>query len=101
MINKVFVVINIAIFFAIMIIPFYTEIKLLNLFLSYIASFVWCLMIGMIGIKSGIAIFLTGLYLTISFVYQSFEIDFNAIFGSLLGVIGALLLYFSRGMHLE
>ena len=83
------------------IIPFYTDAKFLNLFLSYISSFFWFLMIGMIGLKSGMAFFLAAFYFTISFVYHSFGIDSNAILGSLIGIVSALMLYFSRGMDIE
>tara|TARA_E500000331_G_scaffold354522_1_gene407699 strand:+ start:1225 stop:1530 length:306 start_codon:yes stop_codon:yes gene_type:complete len=101
MMSKLLTMVLIVVFFLMIVLPFYTEAIFLNLFFSYIISFLWFLMLGIIGIKTGITFFSLCLYLTILFIYQSFGLDWNVIIGSMIGVLSAITLYYLRGMNLE
>ena len=99
--KKILIFLNITVFFVIVILPFYTNFNFLKLYLSYLFSFFWFLMIALIGIKSGLAYFLFASYITFLFVFLSFIIDTNVILGSVIGPISACMFYLSRIINNE
>jgi hypothetical protein len=101
MIRKIFSIINISLFFMMILLPIYTDAIFLNMFLSYFFSFLWFMLILLIGLNAAPVYFLFASYIAGSIVYHSFGFDSNALIGSIAGISSAFMLYYTRGMDLE
>jgi len=101
MIRKIFSIINVSLFFIMILVPIYTDAIFLNMFLSYFFTFLWFMLILLISLNISSVYFLFASYITGSIVYQSFGFDCNALIGSIAGISSAFMLYYSRGMDLE
>lgn len=97
--NKFLAIIIFFIFAGILITPFYTNLTFISVFLAYITSFFWFLIIAVIGFKSLSSIFLAVLYASIVAIMISFTINKTFILIMTLGVISAILTFFSTEMH--
>lgn len=100
MINRILSIINISIFFIIFLLPFYTGTGF-KIFLAYILSFIWFMLILLIGFSMGFSYFLLIFYLVGSIIYQVNFLNFDVLIGSFVGICAAYILYYSRGMNLE
>ena len=97
--NKYLAVIVFFIFAGIFIVPFYSNLSFLSTYIAYITSFIWFLIIAVLGFKSLLSIFLATLYAIFVIIIMSFTVNKTFILIIPFGVISAILTFFSTEMH--
>lgn len=84
---------------AIVILPFYTDLSLSKTLPPYILSTVWFLMALLAGMTNRISWVLLLLYFTISAILFSYGfIDFEILGSMALGIIWAILIFYTNNM---
>ena len=100
--KKLLAIIGYLMFSAIVITPFYTDLSLVKTLFPYILSTGWFLMVLMAGIANRISWILLLFYFTISAILFSYGyIDFEILGSMILGIIWAMLIFFSNDMDID
>ena len=100
--KKLLAIIGYLMFSAIVITPFYTDLSLVKTLFPYILSTGWFLMVLMAGISNRISWILLLFYFTISAILFSYGyIDFEILGSMILGIIWAMLIFFSNDMDID
>lgn len=100
--KKLLAIIGYLMFSAIVITPFYTDLSLVKTLFPYILSTGWFLMVLMAGIADRISWILLLFYFTISAILFSYGyIDFEILGSMILGIIWAMLIFFSNDMDID
>tara|TARA_B100000767_G_C19467150_1_gene410528 strand:- start:94 stop:405 length:312 start_codon:yes stop_codon:yes gene_type:complete len=100
--KKLLAIIGYLMFSAIVITPFYTDLSLVKTLFPYILSTGWFLMVLIAGIADRISWILLLFYLTISAILFSYGyIDFEILGSMILGIIWAMLIFFSNDMDID
>tara|TARA_B110000503_G_scaffold55283_1_gene88766 strand:+ start:18727 stop:19038 length:312 start_codon:yes stop_codon:yes gene_type:complete len=100
--KKLLAIIGYLMFSAIVITPFYTDLSLVKTLFPYILSTGWFLMVLMAGIADRISWISLLFYFTISAILFSYGyIDFEILGSMILGIIWAMLIFFSNDMDID
>ena len=100
--KKLLAIIGYLIFSAIVITPFYTGLSLLKVLPSFMISTFWFLMVLMAGINDRLSWALILLYfIPLAILFSYGYIGPQTLGSMILGIIWAILIYFSNEMHLD
>ena len=99
--RKSLAIVNFLIFGSLIIIPFYTEYSFFKMLFPYLLSLVWFVLIMLIGATSLVSIFMVIVYFLVAAIFFSYGFDYGIIISMVVGIVGAILVYFSSGMDLN
>ena len=99
MINKPLSILNFLLFGLILVTPFYTGYSFLKVLTPYLLSLLWFSLIILIGIQSLFSILMVIVYFIVALIWFSYGLDYLIMFSMSVGIFGAVLIFFSSGMH--
>ena len=96
--SKVLTIFNFIIFGSIIVIPFFSGVSFLQLFVPYLITFMWFGLIIIIGYSSLLSIFLLITFIVAAIIFLSYFYHHIILMSVFIGFIAAVLMYFSTGM---
>tara|TARA_B100000780_G_C20972655_1_gene388376 strand:+ start:162 stop:473 length:312 start_codon:yes stop_codon:yes gene_type:complete len=99
--RKLLAIVNFLIFGSLLVIPFYTEYSFIKILLPYLSSLVWFGLIILMGANTLVSIFMGIVYFLVAAIFFSYGFDYGIIISMVVGIVGAILVYFSSGMDLN